>query len=198
MPSPNRIIIGVCGRAKHGKSRLVHDLFDFFTGVGRLPRTTAFATPIKQMLTAFGLSFQQLYGSEKEKPSPLLGGKTPRLAMQTLGTEWGRNTFDPDIWVRAWHLLVELDNVSDVILVEDVRFESEVRFLQNLGAILVEVYRPAMMPTTVWGWFKFWVNRHRAHASEAADFQALGVQRIVVQEGGNALDDFLAINPSLR
>jgi hypothetical protein len=44
----------------------------------------------------------QLYGDEKETPLPEFGGKTPRQMMQTLGTEWGRNLIDAEIWITLW------------------------------------------------------------------------------------------------
>lgn len=195
---PKPIIIGVCGRAQHGKSTLVRQLEDYFNGTGKTPRRTAFADPLKMMLATFGLGEGQLYGSTKTWPDPILGGKTARYAMQTLGTEWGRNMLYPDVWVDAWERMIEKDQVSNVILVEDVRFESEVKKLQSLGAILVEVYRPAKMPQTTWGWIKHWFQQRRVHQSERQDFARLGVPRLVAREGGSVLDDFLAMHPALR
>ena len=48
-----------------------------------------FADTIKDMLRVLGLSDEQLDGNLKEVPTDLLYGKTPRWAMQSLGTEWG-------------------------------------------------------------------------------------------------------------
>ena len=48
------------------------------------------------MLYQLGLGEAHIEGALKEVPCELLGGKTPRYAMQTLGTEWGRDTDQQD------------------------------------------------------------------------------------------------------
>jgi hypothetical protein len=196
----NRIYIGVCGRAQHGKSTLVKQLEAYFNGSGRLPRTTAFAMQPKLMLLAMGLTREQLFGSEKEIPTPLLGNLTPRYAMQTLATEWGRKMLYDGVWVDSWQRNVDQDEMSDVILIEDVRHATEIKRLRELGAIIVEVYRPAKMPQTPWGWLKHWVKTRFYHSSERLDFAELGIPRIVAREGcaQGVLDDFLAMHPALR
>ncbi len=44
----------------------------------------------------------KIEGSLKAKPCSLLAGKTPRHAMQTLGTEWGRNCIGDGFWINLW------------------------------------------------------------------------------------------------
>src|SRR6266550_5970312 len=87
-----------------------------FTGLLRSGKTTAafrlmndhnyrkvrFAGPLKDMAYAFGLSFDHIDGELKELPCDLLGGKSPREFMQLLGTEFGRNLIDRNLWIRAW------------------------------------------------------------------------------------------------
>ena len=68
----------------------------------------SFAGPIKSMLRTLGLTaledIEEVFeGEGKEKPNRLLCGKSPRFAMQTLGTEWGRDLIGPDLWVNAWN-----------------------------------------------------------------------------------------------
>src|SRR5688572_26446471 len=62
----------------------------------------SFADPLKEMLIAFGLTAEQVYGNEKEIPTGILAGHTPRYAMQTLGTEWGRDLIHTNLWTLAW------------------------------------------------------------------------------------------------
>lgn len=95
---------------------------------------TSFATPIKDMLQILGLDTAHLSGHLKHTPTVLLGGKTPREAMQTLGTEWGRNLVHPDLWVEQWtDAAREHLGARRRVVVDDVRFENEVRAIEELG-----------------------------------------------------------------
>ena len=101
----------------------------------------SFAAPLKNMLTELGLSIDEVWGDQKEVPSELLGGKTPRHAMQTLGTEWGRECIDPDLWLRAWKRHLVGYGRYDII-VDDLRFPNEFRALKEMGATVVKIARP--------------------------------------------------------
>ncbi|TFH28662.1 MAG: deoxynucleotide monophosphate kinase, partial [Myxococcales bacterium] len=74
------MILAVFGYKGSGKSA-VAKRFELHNNFIRRP----IAAPLKEMLKAMGLTATQLWGSEKEKPSVLLGGQTARYAMQTLG-----------------------------------------------------------------------------------------------------------------
>jgi predicted kinase len=127
-----------------------------FTGLAGVGKTTAakilmadhgfvrvrFAEPLRAMLRALGLSDLELEGAWKEKPCDLLNGKTPRYAMQTLGTEWGRNMIDPNFWVDAWfrrahHVMAHGDNV----VVDDCRFPNEVAAVHRLSGKIIKIRR---------------------------------------------------------
>jgi len=87
-----------------------------------------------------------------------LGWLTPRFALQTLGTEWGRNCYR-QTWVVALKNVVgrlseggctysRTDGVQKgiaaeppIITVPDARFPSELDGLREIGAILVRVKR---------------------------------------------------------
>lgn len=93
-----------------------------------------FAQTLKDMLYEFGLSHEELDGSLKEVPCAKLGGKTPVQAMQTLGTEWGRELIYPNIWVDAlnreigFHIEMGLKR----FVIDDLRFVSEKEYLDGL------------------------------------------------------------------
>jgi len=99
-----------------------------------------FAKPLKDMLRAAGLTDEQLDGSLKETPCALLRGRTPRHAMQTLGTEWGRNTIHPELWTMLWLNAVRRAERT-LVVADDVRFENEATAIRSLGGILVRVVR---------------------------------------------------------
>lgn len=111
--------------------------------------TLPLADPLKSMLKSLGLTDEQLYGSEKEVPSDILDGKTPRWAMQTLGTEWGRDCIDPGLWTRVWVEKVKaLDatNPKAILIVDDVRFPNEAEALKLFPSSLWYVDRPHDYP----------------------------------------------------
>ncbi len=101
-----------------------------------------FADVLKRMLKKLGLSDAQVYGDEKEIPSDLLGGKTPRYAMQTLGTEWGRRAIFDDIWVRAtMQTIYRISDKQLKVVIDDCRFLNEVKAIKEAGGTVVRVLR---------------------------------------------------------
>lgn len=77
-------------------------------------------------------------GGLKETASPYLANLTPRWAMQSLGTEWGRNSMNPDFWVNITReRVVQFDRV----VVSDVRFPNEVEMVHKLGGLVYRVER---------------------------------------------------------
>lgn len=63
---------------------------------------------------------------------------SPRLALQLLGTEAGRNVFHEDIWIYA--LENRIRNHRNVV-VTDTRFPNEIEFIRSKGGVIVEVKR---------------------------------------------------------
>ena len=73
----------------------------------------------------------------KEFPSDILNGLTPRYAMQTIGTDWGRKMIGDSLWVNAWRNTLPKGN----IVVDDVRFENEADAVRELGGLVVRLTR---------------------------------------------------------
>lgn len=147
------MIIGFCGSIGSGKTTAAQFLIED-KGFVRV----RFAQPFKSMLLAIGLTHEEVDGHLKEKPCDLLGGKTPRYAMQMLGTEWGRDLISPQLWVNCWKkAAADQKNV----VVDDVRFHNEVTAIHQLGGKVIRIIRSGA-GTTV----SELVNKH---ASEQAD-----------------------------
>jgi hypothetical protein len=129
-------LIGLMGYAGAGKSTVAEIMVKDFNF-----QRMRFADSLKAMLVTMGLTKAQVDGSEKETPCALLGGKTPRWAMQTLGTEWGRQLIHNDLWVNVamemWRRRTEDDYVFD-----DVRFENEADAIRRAGGEVWRVRRP--------------------------------------------------------
>jgi len=130
-----RLIIGLTGAAGSGKSAAA----EFLRTVHGF-RHTRFAGPLKAMIHALGVPWECIDGDRKEEPLALLGGATARVAMQTLGTEWGRELIHPDIWVRAWQVSLPMDDTP--IVVDDVRFANESDIVREMGGVVIEIKRP--------------------------------------------------------
>lgn len=131
-------IIGLFGHQYAGKTTVAKHLESVYH-FKRIP----FAGPLKSMLKAVGLTDEDLDGSMKKVPHPLLCGKTPREAMQTLGTEWGRNMIGETVWTTLWLdacAKARADGFMGVVC-DDLRFPDEETFLRTLNSTLVKVWR---------------------------------------------------------
>lgn len=137
----NSKVIGLIGPAGCGKSTLAHGLSK--VGFVRMP----LAEPLKLMLEAL-LTYQgathdechaMLYGDRKEYPTEYLGGRTPRHAMQTLGTEW-RDLVSRTLWTDVWITRFYITS-PECVVIEDVRFQHEVDLIRNIDGRIVEVRR---------------------------------------------------------
>lgn len=129
-------VIVLTGQAGSGKSTIAAQL------ATQGYATVKFAGPLKAMLRALGLTDAEIEGVLKEKPCPLLGGRTPRHAMQTLGTEWGRNLIAPDLWVVAWqHAVRGVLSSGGRVVVDDCRFRNELAAAMEMGGVAVRLVR---------------------------------------------------------
>lgn len=117
-----------------------------------------FAEGLKAMLRALyecaGLDpdeiERRIEGDLKEKPDPLLGGKSPRHAMLTLGTDWGRDLIAPGLWVRIWSRKVRLLMASGhSVVVDDLRFPNELAEIRELGGEVYQVTGPSRRGVTI-------------------------------------------------
>jgi hypothetical protein len=133
-PTTSRTIVAFTGLAGAGKSTAAMHLVNAH-GFQRV----RFAGPLKAMMAALGLTPDEIDGPLKEQPCALLGGKTPRWAMQSLGTEWGRDLIDSDLWIRAWRAALP---ATGNVVVDDCRFPNEAAAVAAAGGIIVRVDRP--------------------------------------------------------
>lgn len=129
-------LIVLAGVAGAGKSTIAAEL------VKHGYQVVKFAGPLKAMIRALGLTDAEIEGDLKEKPCALLGGQTPRHAMQTLGTEWGRGLIHPDLWVAAWqHAAQRVLAAGGHVVVDDCRFANELAAAMALGGVAVRLVR---------------------------------------------------------
>lgn len=126
-------IIGISGPAQSGKSTLAGEFRRLVEFRGLPFHEKPFAGPLKAMLAAAGVDI-----SEQGKNIPdARFGATPRVLMQTLGTEWGRS-LNPDCWLNVWRSQLPLDGW---VLVPDVRFDNEADAIRELGGQIIHIVR---------------------------------------------------------
>ena len=176
------LIIGLCGPEGAGKSTVAKLL-----ARKRNASIIPFAAPLKAMAAALGIPGRNIYGTDKDKAKPLalLGGKSARWALQTLGTQWGRMCMDADLWVRAWASRVDSEPSADCIVADDVRFNNETAEIHRRGGFMICVVRSMDD-----------FDRVPQHQSE--DFAALKIDGIIINNGSfekldHALGELLSL-----
>lgn len=130
------MIIGISGKKGSGKntvSALINTYaYGFF-------EEKQFASTIKAMVSVLIHCEGEDLEDQDFKNTPVSWlDKTPRFLLQTLGTEWGRDLVDKDVWVKS--LLSSYTNEQDWIIT-DVRFPNECSEIKKLGGKLVRVER---------------------------------------------------------
>ena len=82
-------------------------------------------------------------GDLKETPASILSHHTPRHAMQTLGTEWGRNLIGQDFWVQiAASRIQQIRSFNSPVVVDDCRYPNEATLIRQLGGTIWKLSRP--------------------------------------------------------
>lgn len=142
--SPLPKLIGLIGRKGAGKDTAAEVLLE------RGYQNVKFAGALKSMLREL-LSYQgatkedidrMVEGEMKEVPTDLLDGQSPRFAMQTLGTEWGRNLIGSDFWVGT-----AIRRASDhYTVVTDVRFPNEKQAIEANGGVCFGIEADWIVP----------------------------------------------------
>lgn len=124
-----------------------------FTGLAGAGKSTAadilvkrgysrvkFAGPLKAMMRALGFADAHIEGDLKEIPHPWLQGQTPRHAMQTLGTEWGRACIGEQFWTGLWwNVANDVLDHGGAVVTDDCRFPNEAETVRSLGGVVLRV-----------------------------------------------------------
>lgn len=134
------LLIGLTGLARSGKSTAAEHLVANYN-----LEHYAFADPLRDGLMAiFNLIPSDFEGDRKEQTLNWLG-RSPRELMQSMGTEWARNTVHPDVWVKLAEQ--NLDYITRAMspvtgfVISDVRFENEADFIRQRGGTLIHISR---------------------------------------------------------
>ena len=132
-----------------------------FTGAAGAGKTTAanivcwnyhglrhsFAEPLRQMLYPLGLGPDAFSQERKNKPHPHLGGKTPREALQLIGTDCCRKMIYENIWLDAMRRQYEAHREKlggMLFVIDDCRFDNEAQLVRDLGGIIIKLEGPGL------------------------------------------------------
>lgn len=135
-------LVALCGPAGCGKSTCAEYLLREWGY-----RVLKFASPLKEMLRGLGLNDEHLEGGLKERPCDLLAGRSPRHAMQTLGTEWGRMLMGTDFWADMWSQAAsQVLKEGGKVVVDDCRFPNEMEAIRKLNGLSIGILREGLEP----------------------------------------------------
>jgi hypothetical protein len=138
-------ILGLVGATGAGKSALGNRLVEH-NGYRRVHT----GQPIKDMLASLGLSKEELHGppATRDVPSVRLSGRSPRYAMQTLGTDWGRRMISPKIWADALDCRLKqlISEGVENIVIDDLRFPEDCAVIVRRNGVIARVVRPGISP----------------------------------------------------
>lgn len=157
-------LLGIIGPKGSGKSTLADTLIQQLDDES-MGQRIRFAGPLKAMIRTLllkaGIEYPSQYidGHQKEVeidefPVP---GITGRHLLQTLGTEWGREHIDKEVWCSIGvDKACRARSEGKLAIIDDVRFPNEAKAIRWRGGSLVRVDRPGYE----WG--------EDSHASEGA------------------------------
>lgn len=138
-----RRLIALTGPARSGKDTVAQ-----FLAADHGFHIVSFAEPLYAAVSAItGYSVAHLQNRDnKEQPIRWLSDDaSPRKLLQTLGTEWGRDLIDENIWVRiAMRKADRLFFEGKDVVITDVRTPQELPAIRKREGLLVNVVRPGV------------------------------------------------------
>ena len=138
------MLIGIIGLQGSGKST-VSEIFQRKYGC----EIDSFAKPVKDIAhIIFGWDRNLLEGLTKESRdwrervdlywSEIMGKEfTPRMALQMIGTDFGRNMIGDNVWVES----LKYRSRGKYVVISDVRYPNEAESIKKDGGFLIKIER---------------------------------------------------------
>lgn len=144
-------LIGLCGEGGVGKTTTARAL-------RHLLREAEISSPgdilrdmLRPLYVAAGVPpdaiAARLTGALKRTPDPILGGRSPTHAMQTLGTEWARDQMYPALLLDVWGIAAGRHLAEGKTVINDsIRFPDEVAEIRRRGGVVVKILGESRNP----------------------------------------------------
>lgn len=130
----SKIIIGLHGPIGSGKDTLARGMrSELGPNIGVFKFAGALYNMAAQLDPAFDPNM-----SHAEKESPLLGRPelgSRRSFIDRLGTQFGRDVIDKDLWIKVLQATIERSSV-EVAIISDVRFPNEAAWVRSVGTLI--------------------------------------------------------------
>lgn len=138
----DKVIIAISGKKGTGKTTLSNLIKKNLLAEYITVMDYSFAGPLKKAACEiFGWTMEQMDDEVFKTTVDPVFGITPRHALQTLGTEWGRNLICQDIWLKTADRAISASDCQ-VVLIPDLRFENESSFLRRRDAHIIHIDAP--------------------------------------------------------
>jgi hypothetical protein len=138
-------VVGLSGFAQSGKTTAALYLEKKY-GIRRKHIAEPLRAMLAVLLQANGMSSDEitryLEGDLKEQVIPCLG-VTSRYAQITIGTEWGREMINQNLWANTWAAGVAN---GESVMNDSVRFPNEAAAIRSLGGFVIMIKRPGTRP----------------------------------------------------
>lgn len=141
------MLVGLTGKKQSGKSTVSERLV-LKWGFIELPLASPLKKMVHSLLNDLGVSANRRARYEfvdKEALIPEIG-VSYRWLCQSLGTEWGRNLVNQDIWKKCLiHSINFFNTYSEQkeknFVIPDIRFDDEAELIRNLGGVIIQINR---------------------------------------------------------
>lgn len=140
------MLIALCGYKGSGKTTIT-DLAIRRMSYGYY-RRIGFADPMVDMIEAMGIPRSILNDKSRwNEPQSILCGRSIRHAVDTLGTDWGRDQIGINVWTGiALQRAVAIAGDGKTVIIDNVRFPSEVEAVKSAGGLLIAFRRYGQQP----------------------------------------------------
>lgn len=141
--------IGIGGKKTSGKDTVANIIAKKIKEVNGNAEIVHIATPLKRRVAQFIENREADYvdlstfDRDKEAAKYNIGGKNIswREALQKEGALM-REIYGEDVWINKMKFSPV---ASDVIIVPDIRYANEVKFIQDKGGVLIYIERPSLL-----------------------------------------------------
>ena len=136
-------LIGFCGLKTAGKTEAAKAACKAIGAV-----RISFADPLYAALAAATGCEVSWLRNPRNKDKKIPGTNClVRHALQTLGTEWGRDLVDPNLWVNQARPKILAAKLLDAPAVfEDLRFPNELSLIREFGGEAIWIEREGLLP----------------------------------------------------